>query len=77
VLVLPRTGGDHCAQLNLLAQGVTLLGGVALLEEVCHWGWALDPLPSCLETVSPVCLLNKNSQLLLYHACLDIARFPA
>ena len=32
------------------AQGVVLLGGVALLELVCHCGHGLyDPHPSCLE----------------------------
>ena len=25
----------------ICSQGVTLLGGVALLGEMCHWGWAL------------------------------------
>lgn len=33
-----------------LVQGVALLAGVALLQEVCHCGGGLgDPLPSCLE----------------------------
>jgi hypothetical protein len=35
-----------------LAQEVAQLGGVALLEEVCHCvGGLWDPPPSCLETV--------------------------
>ena len=36
--------------LIFLAQGGALLGGVALLEEVCHCGCKLwDPPPSCLK----------------------------
>jgi len=42
---------DSCIWI-CLAQGVALLGGVALLEEVCHCVSGLwDPSPSCLETV--------------------------
>lgn len=34
-----------------LANGVALLGGVGLLEELCHCGSGIwDPPPSCLET---------------------------
>jgi len=36
-----------------LAQGVALLEGMALLEEVCHCGGGIgDPHPSCLGLFS-------------------------
>jgi hypothetical protein len=39
-----------CGGLTMLRLGSALLGGVALLEEVCLCGCGLwDPLPSCLE----------------------------
>ena len=31
----------NCGDLNMLGPGVALLGGVALLEEVCHCGGGL------------------------------------
>ena len=44
-----------------LTQGVTLLGDVTLLEEVCQcMGGFWDPPPSCPEaSLSPVCLQNN------------------
>ena len=64
-----------------LAQGVAVLGGVALLEWVCHCGHGLlDPHPSCPEAsillAAFIQMKMYNSQLLLYHACLDVAMFP-
>lgn len=65
-----------------LAQGVPQLGGVALLEEVCSWGWALRPSSQIPGSQSSSCLLNKMykmqiSPLLQLHACLDSALLPA
>ena len=70
-----------------LAQGVIIrrcgpVGvGVALLEWVCHCGHGLlDPHPSCPEAsillAAFIQMKMYNSQLLLYHACLDVAMFP-
>jgi len=56
-------------------------GGVALLEEVCHWEWALRFQRSMPFPVSALCLLlmdrHVSSQLLLpQHACLPDAILP-
>lgn len=58
-----------------LSQGVALLGGVTLLEKVCHY----DTPPNHMEANSPGSLQMKiqNSQLLLQHACLDAAMLPS
>jgi hypothetical protein len=43
-----------------LAQGVALLGSVALLNYVCHCGHGLQfPLPTCLE---PSLLLEPSDE---------------
>lgn len=60
-----------------LREGVAVLGGLALLEEVHHWGWALKLCPRQMSQISP-CKLQINIQdfdLLLSHVCLDSAMF--
>ena len=74
---------SFCGGFNMLAQGMALCRGVALLEWVWHFwrnrvtvgrGGALRDLPpSCLVAS----LLLFASQLLLHHACLDAAMLPA
>ena len=82
---------DPCSLIYLnawLPVGRTIwegLGGVALLEEVCHWGWAL-------RFHKPTLLYKPITGLSLSHACksdistqvppmpylfLPIARIPA
>jgi hypothetical protein len=47
-----------------LAQGVTPLGGVALLEEVCHRGGGiLGSVPSCLEVSLSWLPLDQDVEL--------------
>jgi hypothetical protein len=47
-----------------LAQGMALLGGVILFEEVCHCGVGLwDPAPSCLSTVGSCFPLDEDVEL--------------
>ena len=59
------------------------LGGIAVLEDVCHWVWALrfqKPKPFLFKSLSAWWLLPQdvNSQLLLQcSACLCAAMVPA
>ena len=59
-----------------LAQEIALLGGVALLELVSLWGWALRPsswLPGSQSSTSGLEMKMENSQLLL-HATMLLPR---
>ena len=55
------------------------LGGMTLLEDVCHWGWALrfpKPMPSPSRFLCPL-LMDVSSQVFLQcHGCLPAAMFP-
>ena len=59
-----------------LAQGVALLGGVALLELVCHCGRGLYTLTLTAWKQLPLEQEVELSQLLQCHACLDAAMLP-
>ena len=77
---LCKNGPHRLLYLNLSHQGVELrkglegLGGVFLLEEVCHWGWAVEvwkpmPGPVCLFFLvyeSGCRILNSSSTLSAY-----------
>ena len=65
-----------------MAQGVVLLGGVALLEEVHHCGgWGTlrhsSYSPEDAESSSSLQIKMLNSQLLQHHAYLDAAMLPS
>ena len=84
LFVHPRVGGGShkrnscCGGLGVLGQGVALVGGVALLEEVCHCGDGHgDLLPSYLESVCSWLSLVKGVHLLQCRACLNTAVFPS
>ena len=52
--------------------GVALLGGVTLLEEVCHWGWTSGLVSLFLLSEDPV----ELSAPLLHHVCLHTTMLP-
>ena len=56
-------------------QGTALLGGVALLEEVCHCGWAVRS-----QKLKPVSLFLQPARcsqtLLQHHVCPKAAMLP-
>ena len=64
-----------------MTQEVVLLGGVAFLEEVCHYGCGLsDLLPNWLRMLSLLAAfgLRCRTLLLLRHrVCLDATMLPA
>ena len=46
-------------------KGIALLGGVALLELVCHWGWALRSLKAQAGPTVSLSLLSVDPDVKL------------